>query len=42
MPKYQSDLGTKLVIPEEEMNFSDEEEDEGGLDLDNPEHVKVL
>lgn len=42
MPKYQPDLGTKLVIPEEEINLPDVEEDIPDVwDLNDPDHVKV-
>lgn len=42
MPKYQPDLGTKLVIPEEEINLPDLDEDVPDTwDLDDPDHVKV-
>jgi len=42
MPKYLPEMGTKLIIPEEEMNFPDGDEDVPlQWDLENKEHVKV-
>lgn len=42
MPKYQPEMGTKLVIFEEEMMVDEKDEDPTeGWDLDDPEQVKV-
>lgn len=41
MPKYHPELGTKLVIPEEEMNYMETEEEPAGWDLSNPDHTRV-
>lgn len=42
MPKYQPELGTKLIIPEEEMITEDIDQDvPDQWDLENPDHVKV-
>lgn len=42
MPKYQPELGTKLIIPEEEIMTEECDTDIPDVwDLENPDHVKV-
>lgn len=42
MPKYLPELGAKLIIPEEEMNLAEDDQDiPDKWDFDNEDHVKV-
>ena len=42
MPKYQPELGTKLIIPEEEIMTEECDTDIPDVwDLEKPDHVKV-
>lgn len=44
MPHYQPEMGTKLVIPEEDLDIQVDSDDDvpvSELDMQNPEHVKV-